>query len=465
MLNAAQATESNQWWHRITAESLGSASFRNSYHIKYAYVAGAMYKGIASKEMVVALGKANLLGYLGTGGMSFEEISDSIDFIRSELSEGQSFGLNFLTNQGSDLETQLVDLYLRKSVRFIEASSFMQLTESIVRYRLSGVHIVNGRVVAPNKVMAKISRPEVAKMFMSPAPIKILNSLVAKGLLSEQEADLGKSLPVANELVVEGDSGGHTDRGVLLAQLPAILSLRDQLATQYGFQDSIHIGAAGGIGSPQSAVAAFFMGADFVMTGSINQCTVEADTSDAVKDILQGLDIQDTAHAPAGDLFELGSQVQVVRKGGFFATRANKLFELYAQYESIDDIPPVMLKQLEEKYFGRTIEQVWDETKQHILRTAPTGYDAISSNPKKKMLAIFKWYFFHSNRLARGGSQKEKVNYQIQCGPAMGVFNHWVRGTELEPWRNRFVSVIGERLMQGAAELVKAKVDQLARVC
>ncbi len=68
------------------------------------------------------------------------------------------------------------------------------------------------------------------------------------------------------------------------------------------------MGAAGGIGTPEAAAAMFVMGADFILTGSINQCTVEAATSDAVKDLLQGMNVHDTDYAPSGELFELGSR-------------------------------------------------------------------------------------------------------------------------------------------------------------
>ncbi|UXI65935.1 hypothetical protein [Tahibacter amnicola] len=50
------------------------------------------------------------------------------------------------------------------------------------------------------------------------------------------------------------------------------------------------------------------------------------------------------------------------------------------------------------------------------------------------------------------------MNYQIQCGPAMGAFNAWVKGTSLEPWQNRRVGDIAQRLMQGAADLLQANV-------
>jgi trans-AT polyketide synthase/acyltransferase/oxidoreductase domain-containing protein len=94
---------------------------------------------------------------------------------------------------------------------------------------------------------------------------------------------------------------------------------------KYRYDKPIHVGAAGGIGTLHAAAAPFIMGADFILTGSINQCTVEAGTSDAVKDLLQELNVQDTAYALAGDMFEIGARVQVAKRGLFFPARANKL--------------------------------------------------------------------------------------------------------------------------------------------
>ncbi|UUM21843.1 hypothetical protein [Mycoavidus sp. SF9855] len=56
------------------AQWLGSMAFRSCYGLKYAYVAGAMYRGTASTDLVVRLGQAGLLGYFGTGGLSLKAI-------------------------------------------------------------------------------------------------------------------------------------------------------------------------------------------------------------------------------------------------------------------------------------------------------------------------------------------------------------------------------------------------------
>jgi hypothetical protein len=65
------------------AASLGDAGFRADYGLKYAYLAGAMYKGIASKSSS-SLGRARLMGFLGTGGLSLDAIEAAIRHIQGE---------------------------------------------------------------------------------------------------------------------------------------------------------------------------------------------------------------------------------------------------------------------------------------------------------------------------------------------------------------------------------------------
>ena len=441
---------------QITANSIGSGAFRKDYNIKYAYVTGSMYKGIASKELVVKMGKAGLIGFLGTGGMRMNEIENAIKYIQTNLNNGQSYGLNLLCNLiQPEMEDQTVDLFFKYGVRNIEAAAYMQVTPSLVRLRLKGVHRKrDGQIEVPHRIIAKVSRPEVAAAFMSPAPERIVRKLVEAGKLTEDEADCGREIPVSEDICVEADSGGHTDQGVAYALVPALMELRDEMMAKFKYSQAIRVGTAGGIGTPQAAAAAFIMGADFILTGSINQCTVEAGTSDAVKEILQGINVQDTAYAPAGDMFELGARVQVVRKGLFFPARANKLYDLYRYCNSLDDIDEKTSKQIQEKYFKRTFADIWEETRAYYLKNKPDEIDKAERNPKNKMALIFRWYFIHTSRLALHGSEEQKVDYQVHCGPAMGAFNQWVKGSDLEPWRNRHVDVIAEQLMNQTAKLL-----------
>jgi len=49
------------------------------------------------------------------------------------------------------------------------------------------------------------------------------------------------------------------------------------------------------------------------------------------------------------------------------------------------------------------------------------------------------------------GDASRVMDYQIWCGPAMGAFNEWTRGTFLEKPENRRVVVVGQNLLYGAA--------------
>lgn len=447
----------------VRPESLGSADFRKNYGLRYAYLAGAMYKGIASADLVIAMGRAGLMGFLGTGGMQLDKIDADLRRIQAELIAGQSYGANLLHHPGdAQVEEQVVAIFLRLGVRFIEAAAYIQLTSSLVHYRLAGARrLADGEIDIPNRVLAKVSRPEIAEMFMRPAPAAMLATLIAAGHLSAEEAEIGASVPVASELCVEADSGGHTDQGVAFTLLPAMLLLRDRIANEQGYQAPIAMGAAGGIGTPHATAAAFTLGADFVVTGSINQCTVEAGTSDAVKDMLQAINVQDTGYAPAGDMFELGAQVQVLRKGVFFPARARKLHELYVRYEGLHQLDDKTSRDIQERYFRRSFEAVWQETKAHYARVRPDYIAEVENNPKQKMALIFRWYFVHSTRLALSGNTEQRVDFQVHCGPALGAFNQWVKGTALENWRNRNVAALGERLMQGAAEVMTTRMKAL----
>ena len=444
----------------IEPEALGSETFRSDYGVRYAYVAGAMFKGIASQELVVAMGRRKLLSYFGTGGMKLEAIEEAIRHIQKALPHGP-YGMNLLYQPGEPgIEERTVECFLQHGIRNVEAAGYMSLTPAIVRFRAAGLEAAyDGRCISRHRILAKVSRPEVAALFMRPAPESIVHRLLDTGKITQTQAELARTLPMADDICVEADSGGHTDGGVAITLFPDILLLRDEICREYTKPPQIRVGAAGGIGTPHAAAAAFTMGADFILTGSINQCTIEAGTSESVKDLLESIEVQDTAYAPAGDLFEYGAKIQVVRKGLFFHTRADMLYDLYTRYSSLDEIPAEIKNKIENKYFKKKLSEVWEENKVYYSSSGSMDMSEVERNPKMKMALTFKWYFVQSNRLALEGREEQKVNYQIQCGPAMGAFNRWVKGTSFESWRNRHVAEIAEWLMKGTAEFLAKRMN------
>lgn len=448
----------------IGPKHLGSPEFRQEYGVRYAYMAGAMYKGIASKELVVRLANAGYLAFFGSGGLKLSVVEDAILEIKRQVVAGRTFGMNLVCNLvNPNEEIEMVKLFIRNGITVIEAAAFMQINPSLVLYRVKGlVRNADGSVTPTHRIIAKVSRPEVAQQFLEPAPARILNKLISERYITEDEARLAARVPMADDLAVEADSGGHTDMGVASVLVPTIIRQRNAVCSQYGYSRPVRVGAAGGIGSPESAAAAFILGADFIVTGSINQCTKEAGTSDAVKEMLQDINVQDTAYAPAGDMFEIGAKIQVLKRGVFFPARANKLYDLWRTHGSLEEIDEKTRRQIQEKYFRRTFDEVYEETRAYYNRVAPQVIEHAERDPKHKMALIFRWYFVHTMRLALRGDETQRVDYQVQCGPALGAFNQWVKGTELESWKNRHVDVIADKLMVETAAYVSRRVQVLA---
>ncbi|MCP4154463.1 MAG: PfaD family polyunsaturated fatty acid/polyketide biosynthesis protein, partial [bacterium] len=443
---------------------LGNKAFRQEYNLKYAYLTGAMVRGIASKELVIAVGKAGMMGFFGTGGLAVEVVEKEIVAINEALGD-KPYGMNLLhMPESPEKEEEYVDLYMRHGVKNIEAAAFMQMTPALVKYRLAGLYKKdNGEIETGNKIMGKISRPEIAEAFYSPAPERIVKKLLDSGKITREQAELSGNIPMADALCIEADSGGHTDQGTAYALMPAILRLRKDMAVKHGYKRKVFTGAAGGIGTPEAAAAAFILGADFILTGSINQCTVEAGTSDMAKDMLSQMNVQDTDYAPAGDMFEMGAKVQVLRKGVFFPARANKLYTLYKQYDSIDEIDEKTKKQLQKLYFKKSFDEIFEETRQFFeKRGEPEQIEKAEKNPKHKMALIFRWYFGYSMNAAMQEKEEDKVNFQIHTGPALGAFNQWTKGTELEDWRNRHADKIGVILMEETADLLRQRFEEIS---
>lgn len=444
----------------ITVQKLGDAQFKKDYNLTYAYVTGAMFRGIASEQLVVKVARAGMLGFYGAGGLHLTKIEEAIRLIQKELHNQESYGMNLLHNPTNPmLEEQTVNLYLQYRVTILEASAFMGITPALIIYRAKGLkRALDGQITISNRIIAKISRPEVAEAFLSPAPERLVTKLLQEQKITHEEVELLSRIPMADDLSVEADSGGHTDLGVAYALMPTIVQLRDNIMQKYQYAKRVRVGAAGGIGTPAAASAAFILGADFIVTGSINQCTVEAGTSDIAKDLLQQANVQDTDYAPAGDMFELGARIQVLKKSLFFPARANKLYELYRHYNSLDEIDTKTKQMLQTKIFYRSFDDIYEELKSIY---PPSEIEKAERNPKHKMVLIFKWYFSYSSRLALSGNTEHKVDYQIHCGPALGSFNQWVKKTELENWRNRHVDDIGIKLIVETATLLNQRILSL----
>ncbi|QEH37090.1 Polyketide biosynthesis protein PksE [Aquisphaera giovannonii] len=440
-------------------DSLGDPSFREAHGTRYAFMAGAMANGIASVELVEAMARGGMLGIFGAAGLTIDQVDRAIDRLSGSLGESQPFGFNLIHSPHEPaLEEAVVDLYLRRKVRLVEASAFLGLTLPVVRYRVAGIHAdASGRIVAANRIIAKVSRVEVAARFLSPPPEKMLAELVSRGEINAEQAAMASRLPLADDLTAEADSGGHTDNRPAIVLIPTMIALRDRIASERGYARPPRVGAAGGISTPWSAAAALAMGAAYLVTGSVNQACQEAGTSDAVRRMLAEAQQADIAMAPAADMFEMGVKVQVLKRGTMFPMRAAKLYEIYRNHSGLDDIPPAERAVLEKTIFRLPLDEVWEQTKAFFRRRDPAQAERGERESKHRMALVFRWYLGQSSRWANAGEPSRTVDYQVWCGPAMAAFNDWVRGSFLEAPEARRAVIVARSILHGAAVLGRAR--------
>jgi PfaD family protein len=438
----------------LTPEQLGDPEYKKQHGVKYAYYAGAMANAISSEELVIALGKQGILCSFGAAGLIPDRVEQAIKRIQAELPNGPyAFNLIHAPTEAA-LERGAVERFIKFGVKTVEASAFLGLTSNIVHYRAAGLSRgPDGKIHIGNKVIAKISRTEVARHFMAPAPAKILQRLVDEGKITPEQMQMAQRVPMADDITAEADSGGHTDNRPFITLIPSILALRDEMQAQYQYERPLRVGAGGGIGTPDAALAAFNMGAAYIVTGSVNQACFQAGASEHTRKLLAQAEMADVTMAPAADMFEMGVKLQVLKRGTFFPMRAQKLYALYTAYDSIEDIPAEEREKLEKQVFRKSLDDIWVSTMAFFQERDPEMLARAKDNPKRRMALIFRWYLGLSSRWSNTGEPGREMDYQIWAGPSLGAFNAWVKGTYLSDYKKRDAPQVATHLMTGAAFL------------
>ena len=451
----------------VYPEWLGDRSFLSTHGCRFPYVVGEMARGIASAEMVVTAARAGIMAFFGSAGLPIPEVDAAVVLIQNSLGPDiKNWGTNLIHSpQEPHLEMEFAQLMLARGVQNISASAFMKLSPAVVFLSAKGLSRgPDGAIVRRTRIFAKVSRIEVARPFLAPAPDALLLPLVEAGHLTTEEAGLARLVPVADDLTAEADSGGHTDNRPLTVLLPQMIALAQQVAAEHDYPRAARVGVGGGLGTPAAVAAAFAAGAAYVVTGSVNQCTVESALSEDGRKMLAAASVTDVAMAPAADMFEMGVELQVLKRGTLFAQRAKELYRVYRAYSGLDAIPEAQRKLLEQNTLGRAIDDIWTETEAFFSRRDVREVERAAADPKHKMALVFRWYLFMGAQWARTGEITRRADYQIWCGPAMGAFNGWVEGSFLDPIENRTVVQVALNLMEGAAELTRAHQLRLAGV-
>jgi trans-AT polyketide synthase, acyltransferase and oxidoreductase domains len=126
-------------------------------------------------------------------------------------------------------------------------------------------------------------------------------------------------------------------------------------------------------------------------------------------------------------------------------------------YASLEAIPAETRARLEKEVLGTTVDAIWADTMQFWSRRDPAEIAKAEADPRRKMALVFRWYLGKASKWAIDGEPTRRMDYQIWCGPAMGAFNTWVKGSFLEDPKGRSAVQIALNLLEGAAAITRAQ--------
>jgi len=406
---------------------LGSPAFRQAYGLRSAYIAGSSMPGTRGAPFVQASRKAGLLSFLDLPAP--KDLAGALDRIGPDA--GVSFGI--CVRRESPREESTVDLALERGVQCLEAVGYEVPTPALLRFRFEGTAV-------PRLLMAQVSSLRSAKRFLE-SPTEGQNG----------DRGAGSRFPIASDLCVVPDSTGSGDLATLL---PAVRRLADEAQRSLD-GPPLRVGAGGALGTPEAIASAFLLGADFVQTSAVNLSCSEAALPAETRLRLASLAPGETTSAPAAHGFALGARATVVKKGSLFAPRAQKLYEIFRFYDSLEDIPPALRTKLKTKFFKCPLAEVWESLRQRL----PEEFK--SPDPKQKMALVFIEYLHQTLRWTLEGNPDEAAQAHIPCDEALPAFNHRVAGAGVADPSARTLAAVAEWLMEEARGFLDKRIRAL----
>ena len=139
-----------------------------------------------------------------------------------------------------------------------------------------------------------------------------------------------------------------------------------------------------------------------------------------------------------------------------FPVRAKKLYEVYRSYPNWEAVPANLQSQIEREILRSTFAQAWESTKAFFTKRDPRQIERAQRDPKHLMALVFRSYLGQASRWANSGLPERRADYQIWCGPAMGSFNEWTKGTFLEDVKERHADLAALNILVGACVELRA---------
>ncbi len=438
---------------QMPESAFGSLEFMRDHGLRHPCVAGSMGRGISGVPLVTALAQAGLLGFIGSFDVPVQHVAGMIDDCKARLGGAQNFGVNVHDcAENSSKSADLLSLCSEKSVPCVELSGFDRVTSALVKHRALGLSEHDGLISRGHKVLLKTSRAEVARQFMQAAPARLLDELLETQQITSQQHRLAQQCPVADDVCVTCDGAWVNEPASAWIKLPEFQQLRASLGL---VAQSVRLGCSGGIGTPQSMAAAFQLGADFVLTGSINQCTVEAGVHEAVKAALAQAGVEDTAFAPRADALRSDVRSRVLCGVSHFATRARHVLQLMHKGLSLQSVGEDTRAGLEQHFFGQALETVLKTACESLPDAAQ---QQVRSDGHRQWMLVLQQYLRRAERAVLSDQDGDLRNARIDCSAAMGAFNAWAKGTPWQDWRARQVAPMTLALLRQCAEMLDGPV-------
>lgn len=292
----------------------------------------------------------------------------------------------------------------------------MDITPAVVRYAAKGLRLRNdGAVERRNCVLAKISRPEVAKRFLEPPPD-----------FSWPHSCRAAPSPRRKRISPSGFPSPRTSRSNPIREatpttVPSVRSSRPSplSATRSPPRETTpHPSASArpAASTPASVASAFALGAAYVMTGTVNEAAVESGLSEAGRLLLAQAGIADVAMAPAADMFEMG-----VKGAGppprhhVRDPRPEAVRRLHGPRIRSRACPRACGRASRARSSKAPLDAIWADTRAFWSSATRTRSSARNKDPHHRMALCFRWYLGKASRWANAG---EPTRMQTNQGMA-----------------------------------------------
>jgi len=382
------------------------SAFRNAYGLRHPCVAAPPGHGLCSPGLIIALARSGVLA-VAPGDEGLDAAERLLARVQAEVPQGP-----LALAIPSAEPAPWLELCSRRKVAAVLPEGFDPGSAALRDHRRSAT--------ASGRVLAQVADLRSAEAW----------------LMSRGRSDPAGSR-MADDLILS--TGGRGPGALTL--LPAIRRRRDETA---GLAGTVALGVAGEVGTPDAIAALLALGADFVVTGELNICTREAGAPDLVKDLLQGLDLDDLAWAPIDGHFDPDAWRSVAGRGLFFARRARRLHEILVRYPSWEAVPEDLRAELDRRWLPTPFEA----SRRDLAQTV-AGWDALDG--RGQMAAVFREYARAARAWAAAGDRGRQADFLLEATPALAAFNRWARGAALGDWRARSAADVTARLMDAAA--------------